>query len=187
MSALSIWPSLKRPTGLLTSSSVVMIVLGSIAILVPHAAGIVFSIFVGWVLVGSGLAHLVYASASWGLATFLWRSVVGFFYLAGGMYLIVHPRLSQPGLTLALAAILCFEGLLQTTASFVALALPGSGWLLLDGIVTLLLSFLIWSSWPSSASWAIGTLIGVNLIVSGWTRLFYCAALRRQLALAEGL
>ena len=187
MSALSRRSPWERPTGLLTSSSVVMIVLGSIAILVPHAAGIVFSIFVGWVLVGSGLAHLVYAFASWGLVTFLWRSVVGLFYLAGGMYLIVDPGLSQPGLTLAVAAILLFEGLLETTASFVALALPGSGWLLLDGMVTLLLSYFIWRSWPSSASWAIGTLIGVNLIVSGWTRLFHCAALRRQLRIADGL
>src|SRR5438876_1096439 len=45
-----------------------------------------------------------------------------------------------------------------------------SGWVLFDGIITLILGFLIWAHWPSSSVWVIGTLIGVSLIFSGISR-----------------
>jgi uncharacterized membrane protein HdeD (DUF308 family) len=60
-------------------------------------------------------------------------------------------------------------------------SLPGAGWVLVDGIVTLILGFLIAYPWPLSSAWAIGTLVGVNLLVSGFTRLMYSGAARREL------
>jgi uncharacterized membrane protein HdeD (DUF308 family) len=60
-------------------------------------------------------------------------------------------------------------------------SLPGSGWVLFDGIMTLLLGFLIGYPWPLSSAWAIGTLVGINLLVSGFTRLMYSIAVRREL------
>jgi uncharacterized membrane protein HdeD (DUF308 family) len=50
---------------------------------------------------------------------------------------------------------------------------------LFDGVVTLLLSLLIWAHWPSSSAWAIGTLVGVSMIMSGVTRLMMSLAVRR--------
>ena len=46
-----------------------------------------------------------------------------------------------------------------------------SGWILFNGIVALILGALIWLHWPSSSVWAIGTLVGVNLLLTGITRL----------------
>jgi len=60
-------------------------------------------------------------------------------------------------------------------------SLAGSGWILFDGIVTLILAYMIWRPFPSSATWAVGTLLGVNLIVSGFTRLMYSAEARKSL------
>jgi uncharacterized membrane protein HdeD (DUF308 family) len=57
--------------------------------------------------------------------------------------------------------------------------MSGSTWLLFDGIITLILSALIWSSWPSSAEWAIGTLLGINMLFSGAARLSLSLAARR--------
>ena len=54
-----------------------------------------------------------------------------------------------------------------------------SGWLLLNGVVTLLVGGLIWVHWPSSSIWAIGTLVGVNLLMTGITRLMFGLAARR--------
>ena len=58
----------------------------------------------------------------------------------------------------------------------------GSGWLLVDGIVTLLLAVMIWSTWPSSAAWVVGTLIGISMLFSGITRLMLSVAVRRVLS-----
>jgi uncharacterized membrane protein HdeD (DUF308 family) len=60
--------------------------------------------------------------------------------------------------------------------------LPGSGWLLVDGIVTLLLAVMIGIGWPISSVWAIGTLVGVSMFFSGITRLMLSAAVRRIVA-----
>ena len=57
-------------------------------------------------------------------------------------------------------------------------SLPGSGWILFDGIVTLILALMIWRSWPASAVWALGTIVGINLLMSGFTRLMYSRAVR---------
>jgi uncharacterized membrane protein HdeD (DUF308 family) len=53
--------------------------------------------------------------------------------------------------------------------------------LLFDGIVTLVLAFMIWANWPSSSVWAIGTLVGVSMLFSGITRLMITSNVRRIL------
>jgi uncharacterized membrane protein HdeD (DUF308 family) len=54
-----------------------------------------------------------------------------------------------------------------------------SGWMLVNGIAALVLGILIWVHWPSSSAWAIGTLVGVNLLLTGITRLIFGVAGRR--------
>jgi uncharacterized membrane protein HdeD (DUF308 family) len=85
-------------------------------------------------------------------------------------------------LTLVLAVILFAEGMMQILAYFSLRALPGSGWILFDGIVTLLLGMMILFSWPSGSAWAIGTLVGINFLFSGVTRLSYGGVVRKALA-----
>ena len=55
----------------------------------------------------------------------------------------------------------------------------GSGWLLVNALITLLLGGLIWFHWPSSSVWAIGTLVGVNLLMTGISRLMLGLAARK--------
>jgi uncharacterized membrane protein HdeD (DUF308 family) len=64
-------------------------------------------------------------------------------------------------------------------AYFPARAIPGSGWILFDGIVTLILGVLVWRQWPSSSLWVIGTLVGISMIFTGMTRLMLSLAVRR--------
>jgi len=71
---------------------------------------------------------------------------------------------------------------MQILAYFSLRALPGSRWILFDGFVTLLLGLMIGLSWPSGSGWAIGTLVGINFLLSGCTRLGYAGTARRGLA-----
>jgi uncharacterized membrane protein HdeD (DUF308 family) len=80
-----------------------------------------------------------------------------------------------------LAAIFFAEGLLRIVFFFQARSLPGAGWILFDGVMSVLLGFLIMRNWPGSSSWAIGTIVGVNLCLSGVTRLMFSVAARRTL------
>ena len=147
----------------------------------PLKTGIAVYIFVGWIMVFSGFAYLAYAFAAQGAGSFIWRMLVGIVYVVGGGYLAFHPGITLESLTLLVAAIFFVEGVMEFVLFFQFRSLPGSGWILFDGIVTLVLAYLIWRPWPSSSSWAIGTLLGVNLIVSGVTRLMYSVETRKTL------
>lgn len=174
--------SLRRFTGLYIGSSVLMVVVGILAIALPLAAGIGVSIFVSWLIFLTGFAHLVYAFAARGVSGFFWRLLLGIFYVVGGLYLVFNPGLSLVSLTFVLAVILVSEGLTQVFAYFSLRVLPGSRWMLFDGIVTLLLGLMIGLSWPSGSAWAIGTLVGVNFLLSGLTRLGYAGTVRKALS-----
>lgn len=171
----------KEAAGMSIGWSIAMIVLGFVAVLMPFATGIGVSIFVGWIMVFSGFAYLAYAFAAQGAGSFLWRMIVGIVYVVGGGYLAFHPGIALESLTLLVAAIFFIEGVTEMVVFFQFRPLPGSGWILFDGIVTLILAYLIWRHWPSSSAWAIGTLLGANLIVSGFTRLMYSVEARKTL------
>ena len=172
---------MKEATGLSIGWSIVLLVLGVVALLMPFTTGIAVSVFVGWIIVFSGFAYVAYAFAASGAGAFIWRFLVGAVYVLGGGYLAFHPGLALESLTLVVAAIFFIEGVMETIAFFQFRNLPGAGWLLFDGIVALVVAYLIWRPWPSSSSWAIGTLVGVNLIVSGLTRLMYSVSARKTL------
>ena len=182
MSTENLSGSLKRYNGLSIASSVLMVAVGILAIALPLLAGIGISLFVSWMIFFTGFAHLVYAFAARGAGGFLWRLLLGIVYVAGGLYLAFHPALSLLSLTLVLAFILYIEGFIQILAYFSLRALPGARWILLDGIVTLLLGLMIGFTWPSASAWAIGTLVGVNFLFSGVTRLAHAGAPGKALA-----
>jgi uncharacterized membrane protein HdeD (DUF308 family) len=177
----SITGALKEATGMSIGMAVIMIVLGFLAVFLPGAAGIGVSLVVSWVMVFSGFAYLAYAFAAQEAGAFLWRMLIGVAYVIGGGYLAYHPGLALESLTLVVAAILFVEGVMEIAVFFQFRSLTGSGWILFDAIVTLILAYVIWRPWPSSSAWAIGTLVGVNLIVSGVTRLMYSVTARKTL------
>jgi uncharacterized membrane protein HdeD (DUF308 family) len=172
---------LKEVAGMSIGVAVAMIVLGFLAVALPLATGIGISILVGWIIVFGGFAYLAYAFSARGAGAFLWRMLIGIVYVVGGLYLAFHPTLALASLTLVVAAILFAEGVLQMIVFFQFRSLPGSGWVLFDGIATLLLGFMIVYPWPSSSAWALGTLVGINLLISGFTRLLFSVEARKAL------
>src|SRR5262249_22019925 len=109
---------LKEATGMSIGLAVVMIVLGFAAIYLPQMAGIGVSILVGWIMVFGGFTYVAYAFAAQGAGAFIWRTLVGVFYVAGGGYLAFHPGIALASLTLVLAAIFFVEGLTEAVVFF---------------------------------------------------------------------
>jgi uncharacterized membrane protein HdeD (DUF308 family) len=160
--------------------SVLMIGAGVLAIFSPAIAGAAITVLFGWLLIFSGILHLAYAWQA-GRAV-VWEVLLGILYGGIGFYLLARPSAGLASLTLALVSYLVLEGVLEVVLSFQLRPLPGSGWLLLDGIVTLVLAVMIGSAWPISSVWAIGTLVGVSMFFSGITRLMLSVAARRLVA-----
>ena len=178
MSATSAGGIAREAIGWSVGVSVLMIIAGMLAIAVPPAAGLAANIVVAWLLVLSGVGHLVFGWRTRSAGSFLWELLVAILYVAVGGYLLSHPAAGLKTLTLALAIYLFAEGVLELILSRLLRALPGSTWLLLDGVITLILAILIWRTWPSNSEWVIGTLVGISMLFSGISRLFLSMAAR---------
>ena len=174
--------SLRSAAGFSIGLAVIMIVVGVLAIAQPAAAGVGVSVFVGWLMVLGGVIYLAFAFAAQGFGSFIWRVLIGLVYAFGGFYLVSNPGIALASLTFVVAVVLIADGILETIAYFQIRQLSGAGWILFDGIVTFILGAVIIYPWPSSSSWAIGTLVGVSLIVSGVTRLMYSIDVRNILS-----
>jgi uncharacterized membrane protein HdeD (DUF308 family) len=179
MSSAPLGTIAKKSVGWSIALSILMLLVGILAIVVPPAAGIAVLVVVAWLLMFSGATHLVFAWHTRATGGALWEMVVGLLYILVGAYAWVHPVAGLASLTLVLACYLFVEGALEFILSVRLRPMSGANWLLVDGIVTVILAVLIWRSWPSSSEWAIGTLIGISMIFSGTSRLALSLSARR--------
>ena len=174
----------KRATGWAIAVSVLLIVLGIMAIALPFVAGLAVSAIVGWMLVFGGVTHLAAAFHVRGAGAVLWEILVGLAYLVGGGYMVFHPLIGVATLTLFLAGVFLAEGVFEIVAFFGIRGQKNSGWMLFDGLVTIFLAGLIWFHWPSSSVWAIGTIVGISLLMSGVKWLMISLASRNVIQMA---
>jgi uncharacterized membrane protein HdeD (DUF308 family) len=159
--------------------AVLLIVFGFLAISLPLATSLGVVIVIGWLIALSGGFQFIHAFQSKGAGSILWKLLVAILYLIAGIYFLMNPAIGVAGLTLALAIFFLAEGIFDLAAYFQNRRAGGSGWLLIDGIVTLILGLLVWRQWPSSSLWVIGTLVGISMIFTGTTRLMISLAARR--------
>jgi uncharacterized membrane protein HdeD (DUF308 family) len=148
---------------------VILVLLGVAAILLPQIASITIAILVGWLLLVSGVVGLVSTFAARHAPGFTLSLISAIAGIVAGVVLLLWPLSGVVTLTLVLSAFLCVEGVVSI---FYALEhrreLSGRwGMLLFSGVVDLLLAALILGGLPGSAAWAIGILLGINLVMGG--------------------
>jgi len=158
--------------------AVLLIVFGFLAIAIPFATSWGVVIVLAWLIVFSGGTQFIHAFQSKGVGHILWKLLVAVIYLIAGFYFLLHPILGVAAFTLALAVFFVLEGITDVVAYFQSRSQAGSGWILFDGIVTLILGLMVWRQWPSSSLWVIGTLVGISMIFTGTTRLMLGFAVR---------
>jgi len=158
---------------------ILLIVLGMAAVGSPFLAAVAVNVAIAWLIVLAGAVHVILAFRAHGAGSMIWKLLVGVAYVCFGVYLILHPVLAVASLTLVLASLFLIEGVLDIVLFVKMRSAGGSTWVLLDGIITLLLGLMIYMQWPSSSAWAIGTLVGVSMIISGVTRVMMSLAVRK--------
>jgi uncharacterized membrane protein HdeD (DUF308 family) len=157
---------------------ILLIVFGMVAVGLPLLAAVAVNALVAWLIVLAGVVHLMLAFRAHGAGSRIWKLLVGVAYVCFGGYLIVHPLLGIASLTLLLASLFLIEGILDIVLYVKMRPIHGATWVLIDGIVTLLLGAMIYMQWPSSSAWAIGTLVGISMIISGAARVAMSLAVR---------
>ena len=148
---------------------VLLLITGFLALIAPFAAGLSVALFVGVLFIFSGVAQffLVFRSGSFGRGLVL--ALLAALSVVAGVYMVLQPVAALATLTLFLAGYFIASGVIEAIGAFGAKPAPGWGWLLFGGIVSIVLGVMIWRQFPLSGAWAIGTLVGVRLILSGWT------------------
>jgi len=148
---------------------IVLLVLGVLALAAPAVASIAADIFVGWLFIISGIIGLVATLSSWRTPGGLWGVIGALLALILGVLLAFHPIAGLLSLTLLLIVFFILEGVAQIVLalSHRRLLYRSWGWMLASGIADLALAAIIIAGWPMTAAWALGLIVGVNLITSG--------------------
>jgi uncharacterized membrane protein HdeD (DUF308 family) len=174
----------KKNSGWITALGVVQVIVGVLALGSPLVAGIAAAVVAGVFLSLAGVIRIfaAFKAGSWGAGIF--GLLVGILTVLGGLLIMVNPLFGLASLTLLLAIYFLIEGISVIMLGFKMKPAKGWGWTLFSGLVTLFLGGLIWSQWPLSGVWAVGTLLGIHLIFDGWAEIAVASAARA--AVPEG-
>jgi uncharacterized membrane protein HdeD (DUF308 family) len=151
------------------AEGIALVILGFIAVLVPSIATLAVTIVLGWLFLISGVIGLY--------TTFMLRHAPGFWWslisaalgvLVGGM-LLAQPISGAFSLTIVVIAFFIIEGVASIMFALEhKRELSGRwGWMLVSGVVDLILAAMVFGGLPSTAAWAIGLLVGINMVFGG--------------------
>jgi uncharacterized membrane protein HdeD (DUF308 family) len=171
---------LRRPEAAITNSlrahwkfflieGIVLVILGAIAVCVPPVATVTVEILIGWLILLSGVLGLVMTFQTRGSPGFGWSLLSAAVGIAAGVVLLLWPLSGVLTLTVILTAFLTVEGVVSIMYALAHRRESSSRWqmMLLSGIVDLILAGLILAGLPGTAAWAIGLIVGINLLFGG--------------------
>jgi uncharacterized membrane protein HdeD (DUF308 family) len=178
MSTQNITDDVKKRSGWSIAMGVLTAVLGVFLIIYPFATAMITTVLLGWILILVGIAQFVFALHTQTVGNFFLKVFLGILYAIAGIALAFLPIEGVIVLTGVLGTLLLIQAGLLTVTAFQMKPLDGWGWYLADAIASLLLGVLIFAKWPSSSLWAIGTLVGVAVLVGGISRIMIAAKIR---------
>lgn len=156
------------------------IAMGTLAVVVPLAATFAVELLIGALLGAGGIVQVVQAFRCRGWRGTAWNGLIGVLSLAAGALLLFFPLGGVLTLTLVLSAFFIASGIFRAAAALQNRDTPGWGWMLFSGLLGIGVGILIWLAWPGSAVWALGLLVGIELIFSGWSMVMIALAARRE-------
>ena len=155
-----------------------LVVLGTLAMLFSYTATIFSVIYIAGFLLVVGAVEVVQAFKMRFWSKFFLHLILGVLYLLAGGFILMNPAYNAITLTLLLAIFFAISGMFKILFAL-ASNLPHRGWLILNGVLSLLLGLLIWQQWPVSGLWAIGLFVGIDVVFTGWSWIMLSLAARR--------
>lgn len=160
-------------------AGIASIIFGVLAIIFPFAATLAAELLFGAILAASGLVELVRAFAMRRAGNFMWNAVFGLLALVAGAILLFWPLEGILTLTIIVGVFFLLGGALKLIAGFTLRGLPGRGWIGFSGALSVLVGLILLLGLPGTASWAIGILVGIDLIFFGLAEIAVVSSRRR--------
>jgi len=148
---------------------IILVILGLAAIALPPLATLAFTIIIGWVFLISGVVGLFTTFWARHVPGFWWSLISAIIGIAAGVVLLLWPITGTLSLTLVLIAFFVIEGIVSIMYAIEHRnQLTGRwGWMLVSGIIDLILAGIIFAGLPGTALWALGLLVGINMLFGG--------------------
>lgn len=162
---------------------IVLLVLGAAAIALPPIAGLAVALVLGWLFLVGGIMSLIATFAARGAPGFGWALLSAIVALAAGIILIINPLAGLVTLTYVLIAFFVIDGVLNIVMA-IAHRRELSGrweWMLFGGIVDLILAAIIIAGLPGTIAWALGLLVGIDLLFGGAALIAMATTARREI------
>jgi uncharacterized membrane protein HdeD (DUF308 family) len=159
---------------------VVFMAVGIVAIVVPAAASVGVAVFLGWVLLFGAIVQLFSAFSVEGTASMVVHLILTVLMAAAGIYLLVAPLKGTITLTVVLTIWFIATGVVRLITAFRDRGTPAAGSMAVSGGLAILLGILVAVNLPSSASWAIGLLVGLDFLCFGWVLIVLANAARKH-------
>ena len=136
---------------------------------IKAGAGQMIGMGILMVVLVAGLTELAHAfrARSWGVG--IVAAAVGAIAILCGMLMIAHPLFNLKFMALLLAVFFIMEGIMSIMMALQMKGINGGGWTLFGGVMSLILGVLIWAQWPLSGAWAVGILVGIRFLCTGWS------------------
>ena len=148
---------------------IVLLILGGIAVAIPPLATLAFTIFFGWLILISGIVGLITTFWMRNAPGFWWSLLSAILGIVVGVMLVASPVIGALSLTFVLITFFLIEGAVSIMFALDhRRELSGQwGWMLMSGVIDLVLAAMILAGLPSTAAWALGLLVGINMIFGG--------------------
>lgn len=160
------------------AAGVVLVMAGLLAIAFPFFGTLAVAIFVGWILVFSGFVELIHALTTRGAPAMMLNIVVGLLSVGVGAMMLSDPFSGAFSLTLLLAGLFAADGVIRILSATQIRPFAGWGWIVLNGVSSLLLAALLLWLLPDASLYVLGILLGLDLLVAGGTLLLIASAAR---------
>jgi len=154
---------------LFLAEGIILVILGILAIVVPPIATIAVEVLIGWLLLMSGIVGLISTFRTRGAPGFGWSLLSAVIGTVAGIVLLAWPLSGALSLTLILTVFLVLEGVVSILYALEHKRELSGRWsmMLFSGVVDLFLAAIIFAGLPGTAAWAIGLLVGINLVFGG--------------------
>jgi len=159
---------LKNNWGWFFALGMCLVALGSLAVMFSLVSTIVSVEYLGFLMLFIGFFEGIKALKMSRWSGFFLHLFLCVLYCVAGVFIVSNPQENAITLTLLIAIFFVVSGILKIIFAY-AKNVPHQGWLLLNGALSILLGILIWQQWPSSGLWVLGTLMGVDILFTGWT------------------
>lgn len=158
---------------------VALLILGIAALVFPFLSTLVITIFVGWLLIISGLLALYGAFSLHGAGPFFGALLYGLLSLAAGVFITARPIGGALAVTLALGAVFLVQGAYEVYFGFELRPMKSWVWMVASGLASIILSLVILMGLPVSSLVALGIVLGVNFVSSGFALIMVAGAARQ--------